>query len=90
MKGVGDTPNQHDILTGSQLDGRAYTDDADHTCNNWTSEGEGSAQELCPGAATGSTGRLASTGWLPLAGSSGGEPIRSRDEGSSVANDARA
>ena len=44
VKGVGDTPNQHDILTGSQPDGRAYADDADHTCNNWTSEGEGSAQ----------------------------------------------
>ena len=37
-------PNQHDILTGSQLDGRAFTDGADHTCNNWTSEDAGSAQ----------------------------------------------
>jgi len=36
--------NEHDILTGSQLDGRAYTDGADHTCNNWTSEDAGSAQ----------------------------------------------
>ena len=44
VNGVRDTPNQHDILTGSQLDGRAFTDDADHTCNNWTSEAEGSAQ----------------------------------------------
>ena len=38
------TPNQHDILTGSQPDGRAYTEAADHTCNNWTSEDAGSAQ----------------------------------------------
>ena len=37
VNGVGDTPNTHDILTGSQPDGRAYTDAADHTCNNWTS-----------------------------------------------------
>jgi hypothetical protein len=37
-------PNEHDILTGSQLDGRAYTDSADHTCNNWTSDNAGSAQ----------------------------------------------
>jgi hypothetical protein len=37
-------PNEHDILTGSQPDGRAYTDSADHTCNNWTSEDAGSAQ----------------------------------------------
>ena len=44
IKGVGDKPNEHDILTGSQLDGRAYTDSADHTCNNWTSEDAGSAQ----------------------------------------------
>jgi hypothetical protein len=44
IKGVGDTPNQHDILTGSQTDGRAYTDGADHTCGNWTSGGAGTAQ----------------------------------------------
>jgi len=44
VKGFGDTPNQHDILTGSQPDGTAYTDGADHTCGNWTSEGTGSAQ----------------------------------------------
>ncbi len=44
VNGVGDTPNTHDILTGSQSDGRAYTDAADHTCKNWTSNGEGTAQ----------------------------------------------
>jgi hypothetical protein len=44
VNGVGDTPNTHDILTGSQTDGRAYTDAADHTCKNWTSSGEGTAQ----------------------------------------------
>ena len=38
-------PNQHDMLTGSQPDGRAFTDAADHTCSNWTSEAAtGSAQ----------------------------------------------
>jgi hypothetical protein len=37
---------EHDILTGSQPDGRAFTDEEDHTCSNWTSSvaGEGSAQ----------------------------------------------
>ena len=30
--------NQHDILTGSDSDGRAFTDGYDHTCNNWTSD----------------------------------------------------
>jgi len=37
VNGVGDTPNQHDIITGSQLDGTAFTDGADHTCSNYTS-----------------------------------------------------
>src|SRR5437870_3482089 len=37
VNGVGDMPNTHDILTGSQPDGRAYTDAADHTCSNYTS-----------------------------------------------------
>jgi hypothetical protein len=37
INGVGDTPNRHDMLTGSQTDGRAFTDAADHTCGNWTS-----------------------------------------------------
>ncbi len=44
VNGVGDMPNQHDILTGSTPDGRAYTDGMDHTCNNWTSNGMGTAQ----------------------------------------------
>ena len=41
VNGRGDTPNKHDILTGSQPDGKAYTDAADHTCGNWTKSGEG-------------------------------------------------
>ena len=44
VNGVGDMPNQHDILTGSQPDGRGYTDANDHTCNNWTSNDMGTAQ----------------------------------------------
>ncbi|MBV6430338.1 MAG: hypothetical protein IANPNBLG_00448 [Bryobacteraceae bacterium] len=44
VNGVGDKPNMHDILTGTQPDGRAYTDGADHTCKNWTSNGAGTAQ----------------------------------------------
>jgi hypothetical protein len=44
-KGVGDNPNQHDVLTGSTLEGKAYTDGMDHTCRNWTYSGtEGSGQ----------------------------------------------
>ena len=37
VNGVGDMPNQHDVLTGSTPDGRAFTDNADHTCNNYSS-----------------------------------------------------
>jgi hypothetical protein len=44
VNGRGDKPNQHDILTGSQLDGTAFTDGTDHTCNNWMSNSTGSAQ----------------------------------------------
>ena len=44
VNGRGDTPNQHDILTGSQLDGTTFSPDEDHTCKNWESNGEGSAQ----------------------------------------------
>lgn len=45
VKRAGDKPNEHDILTGSQPDGRAFTDAADHTCQNFTSSAaEGSAQ----------------------------------------------
>jgi hypothetical protein len=45
VKGVGDSPNQHDILTGSMADGMAYFPNvgSDKTCSNWTSSGDGSA-----------------------------------------------
>jgi hypothetical protein len=41
VNGVGDMPNTHDILTGSQADGRAYTDNMDHTGSNYTSNADG-------------------------------------------------
>jgi len=43
VKGRGDTPNMHDILTGSQPDGRAFSGDKDMTCGNWTKSAEGVA-----------------------------------------------
>ncbi len=39
----GDSPNTHDILTGTLLDGTAPADGEDRSCSNWTSNGEGSA-----------------------------------------------
>jgi hypothetical protein len=44
VNGRGDTPNKHDMLTGSQADGTAFTTGDNLTCQNWTSSGEGSAQ----------------------------------------------
>jgi hypothetical protein len=40
--GRGDTPNKHDILTGSQPDGTAFSGDKDMTCKNYTSSTQGS------------------------------------------------
>ncbi|HUG60616.1 MAG TPA: hypothetical protein VMP03_02150 [Methylomirabilota bacterium] len=39
VNGRGDTPNRHDILTGTRADGAAH----EATCEGWTSSGEGSA-----------------------------------------------
>ncbi|WJR76187.1 lectin [Bradyrhizobium sp. NP1] len=43
INGRGDTPNRHDILTGSQADGTAFATGEDRTCKNWTSATQGSA-----------------------------------------------
>src|SRR6476661_4058608 len=43
VNGRGDTPNMHDILTGSQPDGTAFAGTDHKTCGNWTKSGEGSA-----------------------------------------------
>jgi len=44
VNGRGDTPNMHDITTGSQPEGTAFPGADDTTCGNWTKNGEGSAQ----------------------------------------------
>lgn len=44
VNGRGDDPNMHDILTGSNADGTAYTGEGNTTCDNWTSSGEGSTR----------------------------------------------
>ena len=43
VNGRGDTPNLHDILTGSDPLGRTIATSTDTTCGNWTSDNEGSA-----------------------------------------------
>jgi hypothetical protein len=43
VKVRGDTPNEHDILTGSDPMGMYSTAGGDTTCGNWTKSGDGSA-----------------------------------------------
>jgi hypothetical protein len=43
INGRGDTPNRHDVLTGSQPDGTAFPAGEDKTCGNWTKSGAGAA-----------------------------------------------
>ena len=67
-KGVGDTPTEHDILTGASPDGGLFPGDADTTCRNWTSDGAGSAQV---GHFDRKGGGLAPTSWNSSHASSG-------------------
>jgi len=44
VKGRGDSPNEHDILTGSRPDGTTFAGSEDRTCGDWTRSGaEGAA-----------------------------------------------
>ena len=43
VNGRGDTPNMHDILTGSQPDGTAFAAGEDRTCGNWSKSSQGAA-----------------------------------------------
>ena len=43
VKGRGDMPNEHDMLTGSRADGTAFAPQTDTTCKAWTSSTDGSA-----------------------------------------------
>ena len=43
IPGVGYSPNRHDVLTGSQMDGHALPAGEDRTCRNWTSSTQGAA-----------------------------------------------
>ena len=43
VNGRGDTPNRHDVLTGTQPNGTVIEGSVNSTCGNWTQSGEGSA-----------------------------------------------
>ena len=46
VKGRGDTPNQHDMLTGSDSTGRAFPPEPDRTCSNWTNGAAGAGAAM--------------------------------------------
>jgi hypothetical protein len=59
VKRAGDTPNEHDILTGSQPDGRAFASESgDRTCKNYTSSAADGAVQV---------GHFDRTGGVPTA-----------------------
>jgi hypothetical protein len=68
VNGRGDTPNRHDILTGSQADGTVVPGEADMTCQNWTSNAAGSAMM---GHHDRQGGGAAPTAWNAAHGSKG-------------------
>ena len=43
VNGRGDTPNLHDVLTGSQPNGTFIAGDANSTCGNWSMSSDGAA-----------------------------------------------
>ncbi len=65
VNGRGDTPNMHDILTGSDSRGKAFTGDKDTTCSNWTSSADGGSAQVRsqrpPGPARGRSQRSPGT-----------------------------
>lgn len=46
VSGRGDTPNRHDILTGSDMQGRAIVSANDTTCSNWMSNTNGTGSAM--------------------------------------------
>ena len=43
VNGRTETPNEHDILTGSRADGTSFAPGPDATCKGWTSSSDGAA-----------------------------------------------
>lgn len=70
VNGRGDSPNQHDILTGTHADGTAYGASEDMTCGNWTSESSGKAM-LGHHDRHGVASNIDSTSWVEAHASNG-------------------
>lgn len=63
VNGRGDTPNEHDILTGTQADGTAFPPGEDRTCGNWTRSGTEGAAMLGHSDRTGLDDSAAAHSW---------------------------
>jgi hypothetical protein len=72
VNGRGDTPNMHDMLTGSQPDGTAFTGADDMTCGNWTKSGADGAAMLGHHDRMGLRDDAASRSWNSAHASRGG------------------
>ncbi len=73
ISGRGDTPNRHDILTGSRADGTAFAPgDPDMTCGNWTRSGAEGVAVVGHHDRAGPTADAWSTSWNSSHQSRGG------------------
>jgi hypothetical protein len=72
VNGRGDNPNMHDMLTGSQPDGTAFTGADDMTCGNWTKSGADGAAMLGHHDRMGLRDDAASRSWNSAHASRGG------------------
>jgi hypothetical protein len=72
VNGRGDTPNTHDVLTGSQRNGLAFPAGTDLTCGNWTKSGADGAVQLGHSDRQGLTDDDVARSWNSSHGSRGG------------------
>src|SRR5579871_511644 len=79
VNGRGDTPNMHDMLTGSQPDGTAFPPGKDMTCGNWTSSASGAA-------IVGHSDRIGLNDSAPMKSWNSSHPSRGPDGGCSQAD----
>ena len=81
VNGRGDTPNMHDILTGSDSQGRAFQVASDTTCGNWTKSSADGSANLGHSDRTGLSEHLAAKSWNHTHASRGCNPEGLRRSG---------
>jgi len=72
VNGRGDTPNTHDVLTGSMANGRAFPADQDLTCGNYTKSGADGAVQMGHSDRQGLTDDYVAKSWNSSHASRGG------------------